>query len=544
MSALVGIVSLSYAQTYPGRVGVNTTSPASTLDVVGVPTDNTITDGLIAPRLTGDQLEAKAGLYTSAQTGALVYATAAVGAASPSTVNVTEPGYYWFDGTVWVKAKGGTPFKLQSDNTDAQSNKANLIYREGYVQVGVSPSNNATDNNYKTTALRAYSSSADNGADGTNFYNVIGSSSTGYNKAGHFVAGIYGTETKAINAGTTDLIIGDNVSVTNSGELTPANNSKMIGVNVFVSNSNATRQDAEYYGTSNSVFVGSGAKNAYGEATSVIDQSNTGSGTDLIGNSNYVSHTGAATYTNVIGTKGEIEVGGTGNNTNNIAGLFTARAIRSASVVTVPSLIGVNAVAEIPAGSQSKVTNIYGLKAEANYNYATASSGRITNSYAGHFTINSPNGLSATNGYGVYIGAIQGATNSYALYSSSSSWAWFGGSVYANNGTLLSSDVRLKRNIVNIDNGLNTVLKLRPVSYEKKSELTSNDYGKVREIGFIAQEIQPVLPNVVSEFTKENGDKILAVNYTELIPVLTKAIQEQQKQIEELKKEIANLKAR
>lgn len=227
----------------------------------------------------------------------------------------------------------------------------------------------------------------------------------------------------------------------------------------------------------------------------------------------------------------------------NIAGLFKAQALRTLSQLTVQRIIGVNAVAEIPALSVSKVTDMYGLKAESNFNYATASSGRINNSYAGYFSVNSPTGLSATNGYGVYIGAIQGATNSYALYSSSSSWAWFGGSVYANNGTLLTSDARLKRNIVNIDNGLNTVLKLRPVSYEKKSELTSNDYGKVREIGFIAQEIQPVLPNVVSEFTKENGDKILAVNYTELIPVLTKAIQEQQKQIDELKKEIANLKA-
>lgn len=226
MSALVGIVSLSYAQTYPGRVGVNTTSPASTLDVVGVPTDTTITDGLIAPRLTGDQLKAKDALYTSAQTGALVYATAAVGTSSTKTANVTEPGYYWFDGTVWVKAKGtsgsGTPFRLQSDDTDAQSNKTNQIYREGYVQVGVSSSNKATPYDYKTTALRSYSSSADNGADDTNYYSVIGSSSTGDNNiAGHYVAGIYGAEAKAINSGTTDLIIGNQVSVNNKGSLTP-----------------------------------------------------------------------------------------------------------------------------------------------------------------------------------------------------------------------------------------------------------------------------------------------------------------------------------
>ena len=123
---LAGMFSAANAQTYKGRVGVNTTTPASTMDIVGVPADDTVTDGLIAPRLTGDELKAKDALYTSAQTGALVYAKAAVGTASTKTANVTSAGYYWFDGTVWVKASGGaaassgTPFKLQSDNKHTQ----------------------------------------------------------------------------------------------------------------------------------------------------------------------------------------------------------------------------------------------------------------------------------------------------------------------------------------------------------------------------------------------------------------------------------------
>ena len=86
---LAGMFSAANAQTYKGRVGVNTTTPASTMDIVGVPADATVTDGLIAPRLTGDELKAKDALYTSAQTGALVYATAAVGTSSTKTANVT-----------------------------------------------------------------------------------------------------------------------------------------------------------------------------------------------------------------------------------------------------------------------------------------------------------------------------------------------------------------------------------------------------------------------------------------------------------------------
>ena len=73
-------------------------------------------------------------------------------------------------------------------------------------------------------------------------------------------------------------------------------------------------------------------------------------------------------------------------------------------------------------------------------------------------------------------------------------------------------------------------------------------------MGFIAQEIQKVLPMVVKE--GEDKDKILSVNYISLIPVLTKAIQEQQtlidaetkskdemkKQLEKQQQEIDQLK--
>lgn len=98
--------AISYAQT--GNVGINTSNPATTLDVVGLPTTATKADGIIAPRLTGDQLRAKNNVYNAEQTGALVYATAADTAPAGKTVNVTSAGYYYFDGAVWVKAAGGS----------------------------------------------------------------------------------------------------------------------------------------------------------------------------------------------------------------------------------------------------------------------------------------------------------------------------------------------------------------------------------------------------------------------------------------------------
>jgi hypothetical protein len=90
-----------------------------------------------------------------------------------------------------------------------------------------------------------------------------------------------------------------------------------------------------------------------------------------------------------------------------------------------------------------------------------------------------------------------------------------------------ASDSRIKKNIVNSNYGLATVLKLRPVEYN----LISND---LRQVGFIAQEVQKLVPEVV---TGKEGDlskgEILGITYSNLVPVLAKAIQEQQKQIED-----------
>jgi hypothetical protein len=106
-------------------------------------------------------------------------------------------------------------------------------------------------------------------------------------------------------------------------------------------------------------------------------------------------------------------------------------------------------------------------------------------------------------------------------------------------GVILTSDARLKRNISSTQHGLSTIMKLKPVEYEKKSTIQDSVYDR-QEIGFIAQEVAKVLPNLVTE--GKDADKTLAVSYTELIPVLTKAIQELNTQVETLKSENNELK--
>jgi hypothetical protein len=85
--------------------------------------------------------------------------------------------------------------------------------------------------------------------------------------------------------------------------------------------------------------------------------------------------------------------------------------------------------------------------------------------------------------------------------------------------TNTSSDQRLKSNVFNITYGLDTVSKLRPVFYNWSNVETR---GSQVEIGFIAQEIQQYIPEVIGE----NSDGMLSLDYSKLTAVLTKAIQE------------------
>ena len=101
------------------------------------------------------------------------------------------------------------------------------------------------------------------------------------------------------------------------------------------------------------------------------------------------------------------------------------------------------------------------------------------------------------------------------------------------------SDARLKKEIVPIQGGLSSVMKLRPVNYLRKPSLSSSDYT-IRENGFIAQELMTVLPEVVYE--ARDTEKIFKVNYISIIPVLTKALQEQQQQIQAQQQQIDELK--
>lgn len=116
----------------------------------------------------------------------------------------------------------------------------------------------------------------------------------------------------------------------------------------------------------------------------------------------------------------------------------------------------------------------------------------------------------------------------FLVRNDSGSW----GAVNSSTGAWMnSSDIRLKKNVIDLEDSLAKVMNLRPVRFD-----WNWDGNNEANIGFVAQEMQNVLP----EFVDEGLGGYLGVSYAALTPVLAGAIQEQQKQINVLKSQISS----
>ena len=113
-----------------------------------------------------------------------------------------------------------------------------------------------------------------------------------------------------------------------------------------------------------------------------------------------------------------------------------------------------------------------------------------------------------------------------------SSYKW--NTVFATNGTINTSDARLKDNIVDIAYGISDILKLKPISFFWKK---NPEQG--RKLGFIAQDVKPIISEVVD--VGDDADKTLGINYTSFIPIIVKGMQDQQSIIEKQQSQIDEL---
>lgn len=152
--------------------------------------------------------------------------------------------------------------------------------------------------------------------------------------------------------------------------------------------------------------------------------------------------------------------------------------------------------------------------------------------------------------YGVYSEATNtGTVPSYGIYAVNSGtatnnqWAgWFQGDLNVSGSAWCTamawtSDRRYKQNIAVLENAGDKLSKLKGYTYDYKiEEFKDKNFPKGQQIGFVAQELKELFPQLVVEDSKGYQ----SVNYIGIIPVLVEAFKEQQKQIAELKEILSN----
>ena len=200
----------------------------------------------------------------------------------------------------------------------------------------------------------------------------------------------------------------------------------------------------------------------------------------------------------------------------------------------------------------------------SNYPAIEVKGGTLANVYPSYGLTNGGLGTWITAGYhtsnynvraawSVNNGSLGGYTSSGASYTQTFLVAQ-NGDTSTNDGTISSlSDERVKTDIKDLTDGLEIVKKLRPVTFKYNDDSTDDEGNllmastsdKIR-FGFIAQEVEKVAPQYVETITRKiknvEVDDFKTLSATRMIPMLFKAIQEQQTQIEALQSEVNTLK--
>jgi hypothetical protein len=142
---------------------------------------------------------------------------------------------------------------------------------------------------------------------------------------------------------------------------------------------------------------------------------------------------------------------------------------------------------------------------------------------------------------GLVGNSSSGGQGAYHLYSTSLSqyqfYVLYDGTIAARNTSITSlSDQSEKTNIKDLETGLNQVLALKPRRFDWKNGEGSN------VAGFIAQEVESILPDLVKPYKISDTEEKLGLKMGDMIPTMVKAIQELKAELDSVKAELQILK--
>lgn len=501
LSAILLLVcSLSYAQ-----VGINNEQPNTTLDITAKK-GTTDKDGILIPRVTKSELNAKAAnTYSSTQNSVMVFVTdIAAGTSSTSsaqTTKIVEPGFYYFKDTEWLPIGSSSPWLVQNSTTTATKDSQN-IYHTNKVSIGDNLSTTSRDEELFVLGNSRFQTKNDGpvGADDKQTYYYA-------NRDQFYVANV-NRDATGNDQSRADMVLDNNGNSPNTSNFRTARLELSAG----------------------SKITGSNRFGGY-----AINPSD-----DVFSNG-----LGTHTFTTWLPTTNE----------NSVVAIDEKGLKIGYSKNLIDDNVGINGLGEIlfpPDPSwELNATTYYlpktspttgqvlmfdqvvnpgtGIEPYTTTKWETPVSNSTTNIYTNDGSIGTNRVVSltsATNTLTFTRTATPGATDT---------------PVISTNGSIqtialrLDSDARLKENIKPIDGNL--ALQLKPVTY------TWNKAGKDKggndkiQYGFIAQEVEKAIPDAV--FTDKDGYK--SVNYIEVIPVLTQKIKDQDQIIKELIKRVEKL---
>ncbi len=470
LTALLLVSALAYSQ-----VGINTTDPKATLDVVAKATDATTAEGIIAPRLTGNELKGKDALYNTDQKGAIIYATAAASPTTAKTINITTAGYYYFDGSVWKAFASGGTFTQTDDwhttgnagttsgtNFLGTTDDKDLMLKRNNIQAGLL---GATNTSYGLNSLISNTTGAQNATFGVG---ALQSNTTGSRNAA------FGFESlKTSTTINNNTAFGYRTLMNNT-----ANTNVAFGYGALINN------------TTGSINVAVG--------TDALSKNTTGYFNTATGHEALINNTTG--YENV--------AIGASSMTNNTTGFWN-------------TALGVDALDANVSGARNTALGWSAGKA------ATGNDNVFVGSNAGYNATTGSNNIIIG-----YNAAASSATVSNSIRMGNSSIT----TATIQVGWTVSSDKRYKDDIKNSNLGLDFIKQLRPVSYIRKNdESHKREYGFIAQE---LQETLKKNGAADSGIVTEDGNAMLSVRYNDLFAPLVKAVQEQQKEIDELQKRI------
>ncbi|MBI5472138.1 MAG: tail fiber domain-containing protein [Ignavibacteriae bacterium] len=206
---------------------------------------------------------------------------------------------------------------------------------------------------------------------------------------------------------------------------------------------------------------------------------------------------------------------------------------------------GVEGIADGRGGTNNTGYGVHSVSANAKFNYGVKGEGQ-----------------GGTTAYGIY-GTATGATTNYGVFgsapvASANAAGYFSGNLQYTGSLIGPSDSRFKEKLSSIEGIISKLMQLKSYSYEysTSSEFRDMNFAPGKHFGLIAQEVEKVLPELVTNNVHpappsdnkglQTGHPIQykGVNYMELIPMLLSALQSQQAQIEKLQMQVNELSNR